>query len=95
MLRSIPSGDYRFEDFLDSDGVTAGAGTIVVCIRIRNDSAEVDFTGSSPQVAGPVNANYAIAVAAAMYCFRCLIDADVPYNAGLLRAIRVIAPNGA
>ena len=27
-----------------------------------------------------------------MYCFRCLIDADVPYNAGLLRPIRVIAP---
>jgi N-methylhydantoinase B len=27
-----------------------------------------------------------------MYCFRCLIEADVPYNAGLLRPIRVIAP---
>ena len=39
-----------------------------------------------------MNANYAIAVSAAMYCFRCLIDADVPYNAGLLRPIRVIAP---
>ena len=43
-------------------------------------------------MAGPVNANYAIAVSAAMYCFRCLIRADVPYNAGLLRPIRVIAP---
>jgi N-methylhydantoinase B len=39
-----------------------------------------------------MNANYSIAVAAAMYCFRCLIRADVPYNAGLLRPIRVIAP---
>ena len=28
-----------------------------------------------------------------MYCFRCLIDADVPYNAGLLRPIRVTAPD--
>ena len=53
---------------------------------------EVDFTGSSPQVAGSVNANYAIAVSATMYCFRCLIESDVPYNAGLLRPIRVIAP---
>ncbi len=61
-------------------------------MRIQGDRAEVDFTGSSAQVAGPVNANYAIAVAAAMYCFRCLIEADVPYNAGLLRPIRVIAP---
>ena len=92
MLRTIPDGEYRFEDYLDNDGVTSEPVRIAVCVRIRSDQAEVDFTGSSPQVAGPVNANYAIAVAAAMYCFRCLIHADVPYNAGLLRPIRVIAP---
>jgi len=92
MLRGIPDGDYRFQDFLDNDGVTTEPVPIIVCVRIHGDRAEVDFTGSSAQVAGPVNANYAIAVAAAMYCFRCLIRADVPYNAGLLRPIRVIAP---
>jgi len=92
MLRGIPDGDYRFEDFLDDDGVSDDPVAIRVCVRIRGDRAEVDFTGSSPQVAGSVNANYAIAVSAAMYCFRCLIRADVPYNAGLLRPIRVIAP---
>ena len=95
MLRGIPDGDYRFEDFLDDDGVSDVPVAIRVCVRIRGESAEVDFTGSSPQVAGSVNANYAIAVSAAMYCFRCLIHADVPYNAGLLRPIRVIAKAGA
>ena len=92
MLRTVPDGEYRFEDFLDNDGVSDKPVPIVVSVRIQGDRAEVDFTGSSAQVAGPVNANYAIAVAAAMYCFRCLIDADVPYNAGLLRPISVIAP---
>jgi N-methylhydantoinase B/oxoprolinase/acetone carboxylase alpha subunit len=92
MLRDIPDGEYRFEDFLDNDGITEEPVRIAVAIRILGDHAEVDFTGSSAQVAGSVNANYAIAVSAAMYCFRCLIDADVPYNAGLLRPIRVIAP---
>jgi N-methylhydantoinase B/oxoprolinase/acetone carboxylase alpha subunit len=92
MLRGIPDGEYRFEDFLDSDGITEEPVRIAVAVRIRDDEAEVDFTGSSAQVAGSVNANYAIAVSAAMYCFRCLIEADVPYNAGLLRPIRVIAP---
>lgn len=92
MLRAIPDGDYRFEDFLDNDGVSSEPVPIRVCLRIRGDSVEADFTGSSPQVAGSVNANYAIATAAAMYCFRCLIGSDVPYNAGLLRPIRVIAP---
>jgi N-methylhydantoinase B/oxoprolinase/acetone carboxylase alpha subunit len=92
ILRTIPKGEYCFEDFLDNDGVSNDPVRIAVSVRIRGDRAEVDFTGSSAQVAGPVNANYAIAVAAAMYCFRCLIAADVPYNAGLLRPIRVIAP---
>ena len=92
MLRGIPPGEYRFEDFLDNDGVTDEPVRIAVALRVQGDRAEVDFTGSSPQVAGCVNANYAIAVSAAMYCFRCLIEADVPYNAGLLRPIRLIAP---
>ncbi|HEY4085170.1 MAG TPA: hydantoinase B/oxoprolinase family protein [Bryobacteraceae bacterium] len=93
MLREIPDGDYPFEDFLDNDGVTDMPVKIAVTVRIRRDRAEVDFTGSAPQTAGPVNANYAIAVAAAMYCFRCLIPTEVPYNAGLLRPIKVIAPD--
>ena len=92
MLRAIPDGEYRFEDFLDDDGVTDEPVRIAVEVRIRGDEAEVDFTGSSAQAAGPMNANYAIAVSAAMYCFRCLIEAEAPYNAGLLRPIRVIAP---
>jgi len=54
----------------------------------------VDFTGSSPQVQGPLNANYAVALSATAYCFRCLMDPQAPYNAGLLRPIRVIAPEG-
>lgn len=92
MLRGIPDGEYRFEDFLDDDGVTEDPVRIAVALRIQGDEAEVDFTGSSPQVAGSVNANYAIAVSAAMYCFRCLIESETPYNAGLLRPIRIIAP---
>jgi N-methylhydantoinase B/oxoprolinase/acetone carboxylase alpha subunit len=93
MLRRIPGGEYHFHDFLDDDGVTDEPVRIAVALRVKGDNVEVDFTESSPQVAGSVNANYAIAVSAAMYCFRCLIDADVPYNAGLLRPIRVIAPD--
>jgi N-methylhydantoinase B/oxoprolinase/acetone carboxylase alpha subunit len=93
MLHGIPDGEYRFEDFLDDDGITDQPIRIAVAVRIKGDRADVDFTGSSPQVAGSVNANYAVAVSAAMYCFRCLIDADVPYNAGLLRPIGVLAPD--
>jgi N-methylhydantoinase B/oxoprolinase/acetone carboxylase alpha subunit len=97
MLGQIPDGEYQFHDFLDDDGVSDQPVRIAVSVRVQGKGShrgvEVDFTGSSAQVAGSVNANYAIAVSAAMYCFRCLIDAEVPYNAGLLRPIRVIAPD--
>ncbi len=54
----------------------------------------VDYTGSAAQAAGPVNANYAVTLSATMYVFRCLIREDVPFTAGILRPIEVIAPEG-
>ena len=91
-IRELPDGVYRFRDFLDSDGVTERPVKIQVALAIRGDSAVVDFTGSDAQVAGSINANYAVALSATMYAFRCLVAEDVPYTAGLLRPIRVITP---
>jgi N-methylhydantoinase B len=54
----------------------------------------VDFTGSDPQVEGSVNAVEAITYSACFYVFRCLLADDVPATAGLMRPIRVIAPDG-
>jgi N-methylhydantoinase B len=93
-LRQLPRGVYRFEDSLDSDGIGDGAVRIRVKVTLAGDRANVDFTGSDPQATGPVNANYAVTLAAVMYVFRCLIREDVPFTAGILRPIRVIAPEG-
>ncbi len=94
-IRRLPSGTYRFEDCLDSDGTNSNPVWIRVNLTIKHDSASVDFTGSAPQAAGPVNANYAVTLAAVMYAFRCLIQEDVPFTAGILRPVRVVAPEGA
>ncbi len=59
-----------------------------------DDRATIDFTGSDPQVEGSVNANYAVAVSAATYVFRCLVREDIPYTAGVMRPLEVIAPSG-
>jgi N-methylhydantoinase B/oxoprolinase/acetone carboxylase alpha subunit len=93
-ISRLPRGVYRFEDCLDSDGLKNQPIWIRVAINIRGDGATVDFTGSDPQAAGPVNANYAVAVAATMYCFRCLVTDEIPFTAGILRAIEVVAPDG-
>lgn len=93
-VAGIPDGDYSFADALDDDGFTDAPVPIVVKVMIRRDEATVDFTGSAPQVTGSVNANYAITLSACLYAFRCLVDDDVLYNAGVGRPIRVIAPEG-
>src|SRR5207237_11952 len=93
-IRKLPGGVYRFEDFLDNDGITAEPVRIRVAVTIAKGRAVVDFTGSAPQVQGSVNANFAVTLAATMYVFRCLIEDDVPFTAGILRPIRLIAPEG-
>jgi N-methylhydantoinase B/oxoprolinase/acetone carboxylase alpha subunit len=90
-LRALPDGIFRFQDFLENG---AERLPIRVAVTIGNDTATADFTGSSPQIDGPVNANLAVTTAAAMYVFRCLISEEVPFTAGILRPIRIVAPLG-
>jgi N-methylhydantoinase B len=93
-LLSIPDGVYEAEDFLDSDGESNDPARIAARIEIRGERARVDFTGSAPQVGGPVNAVEAITVSAVYYVFRCLIAGDAPASAGIIEPIEVIAPAG-
>ena len=93
-IASIPNGTYEAEDFLDDDGVTDRAVPIKVRITIKGERAHIDFTGSSSQVAGAINAVEAITVSAVSYVFRCLVGAEVPASAGLMEPIEVIAPRG-
>ncbi len=93
-LAQAPDGVWEFEDFLDDDGFGDSEIRIACKLTIRGDEAEVDYSGSDPQVRGGVNANRAVTVSATMYCFRCLIREAVPYNAGLMRPIRVVTKPG-
>jgi N-methylhydantoinase B len=93
-LRSIPAGVYRGRDALDDDGIGARPLPIVVTIRIGRGRAVVDFTGTAGQCAGSVNAVAAITHSAVFYVFRCLLEEQVPATSGLMRPIRVLAPEG-
>jgi N-methylhydantoinase B len=103
-LLRVPPGKYRAEDFLDNDGITGQPIRITVTLTIpkqlpshsrkRSQFITVDFTGSDPQVEGSVNAVEAITCSACFYVFRCLLEDDVPATAGLMRPIRIIAPEG-
>ncbi|MGA8008311.1 MAG: hydantoinase B/oxoprolinase family protein [Thiomonas sp.] len=69
-----------------------------ICVAIRVDraqrSATIDFTGTSPQQPDNLNAPKAVTVAAVLYVFRCLVDDDIPLNAGCLKPLQLIVPEG-
>jgi N-methylhydantoinase B len=95
-LRSMPAGEFTAEDWLDDDGVTETPLKIAVRLRLNPEAAEihVDFAGSSPQVAGSVNAVRAITLSACFYVLRCLLDEDAPATEGILRPLTLSAPAG-
>ncbi|HPW18563.1 MAG TPA: hydantoinase B/oxoprolinase family protein [Candidatus Aminicenantes bacterium] len=91
-IRAIPDGVYAFEDRLDDDGVSNRPVKIGVRVTVRGDRAVIDFSPSSPQTEGGVNANYAITSSAVLYVFRSLVEEDIPFNTGLMRPLEIVAP---
>ncbi len=73
------------------------AGT-VIRMKIRVDraarEATVDFTGTSPQQPSNFNAPEPVTRAAVLYVFRSLVEDDIPMNAGCLRPIKIVIPEG-
>ncbi len=67
---------------------------VAVHINAQQRSAVVDFTGTSPQQQNNFNAPTAVCMAAVLYVFRCLVDDDIPLNAGCLKPIEVVIPPG-
>jgi N-methylhydantoinase B len=93
-LRRVPRGVYRARDYMDDDGVGARRIPLRVSVHIGGSRALIDFTGTAAQVAGGINANYAVTVAAVLYVFQSLAGLSIPANAGLLRPLRIVAPLG-
>ena len=82
--------DGRFEMAMD------GGMTIRVALRVdrARRAARIDFTGSSPQAANNFNAPGSVTKAAVLYVFRCLVDSDIPMNAGCLKPLEIVVPEG-
>jgi N-methylhydantoinase B len=93
-LSQMPAGKFSAEDFLDDDGFEDSPVKINVSIEFdpASATAQIDFDGSSPQVASSMNAVFAITYSATYYVFRCLLSEDAPANAGLMRPIMVRTP---
>jgi 5-oxoprolinase (ATP-hydrolysing) len=82
--------DGRFELTLDN------GARIVVTVTVHGERREatIDFTGTSAQLPNNFNAPKAVTMAAVLYVFRTLVDDDIPLNAGCLKPLQVIVPEG-
>jgi 5-oxoprolinase (ATP-hydrolysing) len=82
--------DGRFEYEMDS------GAKIVVAISIdkARREATIDFTGTSAQQPTNFNAPSAVCKAAVLYVFRTLVDDEIPMNAGCLKPLRIVIPEG-
>ncbi|MBC7830635.1 MAG: hydantoinase B/oxoprolinase family protein, partial [Hyphomicrobium sp.] len=88
LLSRLDDGHFRVE----TDQGTA----VEVRVSIDRDkrTAKVDFTGTSAQQPNNFNAPEPVTRAAVLYTFRVMVDEPIPMNAGCLRPIEIVIPEG-
>ena len=91
-LASLPRGEFAAAGVIDNDGFTDEPVKLAVRVVIDDDGVLFDLTGCDPQRRAPVNSTYSQTFAACAYVLKCLIDRDVPVNAGFYEQVRLQAP---
>jgi len=93
-LRELPDGVFRAQAFLDHDGFENKTYKIHVELRKQDDQLVFDYSGSDPQAQGFVNATRTGLLAGVYAGILPVVAYDLPWNAGLLRPVEVIAQEG-
>ena len=88
VITAMGDGEFAYE--MDNGAVVR----VAVRVNPEDRTAEIDFTGTSPQLADNFNAPSSVAMAAVLYVFRTLVDDDIPLNSGCLQPLTVIIPPG-
>ena len=92
-IKKIPPGVYEAADYIDDDGVGNGPFEVRVKATVAGDKITCDFTGSHPQVPGPVNAARTGLYSAARATVLSLTDPSIPANEGCFRPLEIICPD--
>jgi N-methylhydantoinase B len=90
-IEKVPEGDYSAG--ITIDGVDEPL-QIRVTIRVKGDTIEADYTGTSSQVDRGINCPWVGSYVHTAYAIKCVLDPMTPRNEGSFRPIRMIAPEG-
>jgi 5-oxoprolinase (ATP-hydrolysing) len=88
VIGALQDGEFAYE--MDNGAVIR----VKISVGADRRSATIDFTGTSPQLPSNFNAPSAVVTAAVLYVFRMLVDSDIPLNAGCLKPLTIIIPEG-
>lgn len=93
-LKKLPQGVFEAEDIVEEDGHGNGPFRIKVKVTIDGGRMVADFTGTDPQVNGPINCSYTGLVTGARCAFKAVTNTEIPANGGCFRALEVVCPPG-
>ncbi|MEQ1774301.1 MAG: hydantoinase B/oxoprolinase family protein, partial [Burkholderiales bacterium] len=88
VIGALKDGEFSYE--MDDGAVIK----VKITIDHATRSGIINFSGTSTQRDSNFNAPSAVTMAAVLYVFRTLVDDDIPLNAGCLKPLQVIIPEG-
>ena len=93
-IQAMPDGVYEAEDWMEDTGTGGDPAKITVTISIEGDGIRFDYSGTSPQVEGPVNAPLGVTLAGVFFTLISVTDPTIPVNDGCFRPIGLHVPEG-
>lgn len=93
-IAALPDGTASFVETVDDDGQSDTPIRLEVTLTKAGDTITLDFTGSSPQVRGPVNNTPAMTCSAVYYALLAALGGDIPANSGCYRPVLMVLPEG-
>ena len=94
-LLALPDGIYYGEDAVDDDGITDTPLVVKAKVTILGDNIEIDFEGTCAQVSRNLNCPFSSTISSALTAVKtALTSADIPFNEGLKRPVKIKAPAG-
>ena len=91
-IATLPGGEYRYEHYMDNSGLSPEPLPLKLKLTVDGDTMAFDFTGSAPQVVGPMNCGLPVTFGGAFVVMKCWLDPKTPVNGGTFRPVRFVVP---
>jgi len=94
-LRALPADTYHGSFTIEGDGQVPGKRYEVhASVTLDSDGVAIDFTGTSAQSGGAINASFSQTMSGVIFAVRCMVDPSIAMNEGCFRAVEAVLPRG-